>query len=75
MFASCIDETTPNPPPLADRYRVTVVQHPPSRAIVVPSSSSGGPRHHDDGRQDAGSWFASALAERAGLATCGSTSS
>lgn len=48
----------------ADRHRVTVVQHAQSRAIVAPSFGSGGPRYDDDGRQDVGSWFASALAER-----------
>jgi hypothetical protein len=35
MFTSCGDETTPNPPRLADRYRVTVVQHAQSRAVAV----------------------------------------
>jgi len=64
MSSSCSDETTPNPPRMADRHRVTVVQHAQSRAIVVPSFGSGGPRYDDDGTEDVGSWFASALAER-----------
>ncbi len=64
MSSSCSDETTPSPPRLADRYRVTVVQNAQSRAIVVPSSDSGGPRYDDDGREDVGSWYASSLAER-----------
>jgi hypothetical protein len=64
MFSSCSDETTPNRPRLADRYRVTVVQHAQSRAIVAPPFGSGAPGYHDDGCQDVGSWLASALAER-----------
>ena len=64
MFSSCSDETTPNPPRLADRYRVIVVQNAQSRTIVVPSFNPGGPRYDDDGCADAGAWFASSLAER-----------